>query len=909
MAQITPDATLGAEKSIVQSGTIVQGQQADLIEGGATRGSNLFHSFAEFNVDSSQRVLFASPSGIKNILSRVTGANPSNIQGILGVDGGANLFFLNPNGIIFGPDAQLSVQGSFLATTADSFIFKNGLKFSAISPEPPPLLVVNLPVGLQFGKNQGRILSQSFPGLEVPAGKTLALVGGPVLIEGGSLTAPKGRIEIGSVGDSSFVSLSPNEQGLVLGYEGVQNFQNIELNPRTIIFGESEFKSVATIDAEGGDVQLQGRRVILTGGSQILTKSGGNLTVNASESVELTGSNTFEIPLPPFSIIAPSALFSGTDNDGNAGNLTITTKRLLVQGGLISVESSGAVVDGGKVITATGNAGNLTINASESVELNGNDSQLTTSTQGPGNAGDISITTDKLFLSQGGEIIASTNPPPKDDAGAITSKIGDAGDISIITDKLFLSDGGKIIASTTSSGDAGNISIQANKLVNLSGSNSGLFSNTEENNGKGGDIFVRTNKFQISDNATVDVSTTADGIGGNIFIQSDSFLASDGGQIISTTKGSKSAGDITLKVLDSITLDGNGSGLFANSTSSLSGSGGNINIDPKVMFIQNEAKISVDSRSNNSAGKIDLRAGNLTLDRGTISATSTSGKGGDIDLFIDNLLLLKNSSEISASTVNPNSKNNDTNSAGNIDLRAGNLTLDRSKISATSTSSKGGNIDLLIDNLLLLKNNSSISASSKSKNLEGNGGNINITTDLLVVLENSEIIANALAGEGGDIDINTRGLFISPDSKIDASSELGVDGVVEINNRETDPINSVSELPEVVEPPQEVAKGCRPGQALGNSTFVNVGRGGLPPGPQEVQTPSAVWQDLRAHNLQDQTSPASTSKTDSTSLALDPPSTAILEAQRWTKDDQGRIYLTTTVPQPSQSSLQPTAAC
>ncbi|NJR54380.1 MAG: filamentous hemagglutinin N-terminal domain-containing protein [Acaryochloris sp. CRU_2_0] len=96
MAQITPDATLGAEKSIVQSGTIVQGQQADLIEGGATRGSNLFHSFAEFNVDSSQRVLFASPSGIKNILSRVTGANPSNIQGILGVDGGANLFFSIP---------------------------------------------------------------------------------------------------------------------------------------------------------------------------------------------------------------------------------------------------------------------------------------------------------------------------------------------------------------------------------------------------------------------------------------------------------------------------------------------------------------------------------------------------------------------------------------------------------------------------------------------------------------------------------------------------------------------------------------------------------------------------------------------------------------------------------------------
>jgi large exoprotein involved in heme utilization and adhesion len=74
LAQITPDTTLGAESSIVTPDAIVGGDPADLIEGGALRGSNVFHSFIDFNVAESQRVYFANPNGINNIVSRVTGA-------------------------------------------------------------------------------------------------------------------------------------------------------------------------------------------------------------------------------------------------------------------------------------------------------------------------------------------------------------------------------------------------------------------------------------------------------------------------------------------------------------------------------------------------------------------------------------------------------------------------------------------------------------------------------------------------------------------------------------------------------------------------------------------------------------------------------------------------------------------
>jgi filamentous hemagglutinin family protein len=184
-AQIVPDTTLGSENSRVTgiSPTI------DQINGGATRGTNLFHSFQEFNVGEGRSAYFTNPTGIENILTRVTGTNPSNILGTLGISGGnANLFLINPNGIIFGPNASLDVGSSFTATTANAIKLGDTGLFSASEPATSNLLTVR-PSALFFNATvPGPIVNQSLAeslsgqtnsldgpvGLQVPAGKTLA---------------------------------------------------------------------------------------------------------------------------------------------------------------------------------------------------------------------------------------------------------------------------------------------------------------------------------------------------------------------------------------------------------------------------------------------------------------------------------------------------------------------------------------------------------------------------------------------------------------------------------------------------------------------------------------------------------------------------------------------------------------
>ena len=508
-AQIVEDATLPNNSSITQQDNI------KIIEGGSQAGINLFHSFEQFSVATDTTAYFNNPVNIQNIITRITGKSISNIDGILRANGTANLFLINPNGIVFGENAALDIGGSFLATTASSINFADGTKFSATQPQTEPLLTVSVPLGLQFGSTAATIRNQSqapaddktnasreFVGLQVPTGKTLALVGGDVILEGGNLTVDSGRVELGSVGSNSLVSLNSIGEDWVLGYENVKNFQNIELIQR--ITDDSFVISSVRVDNTigAGNIQIQGdlfqvigfnvinlinqmdegivdvgninitaRKLVIQDGGGITSNAFGsisapNIVVNARESVEVIGGFNFN------NFYVPSNLSSSTTSVGKSGNLTINTNRLLVKnGGTISTNVAGEIQNF-RFLEATGAAGNVIINASEVIEIVGTSAQGLRSSIGSevfnsGDAGNVTISTKQLIVRDGGEVsVSSALPrlPANININEDASNLGNAGELNIIADNILLDNKGQIV-SEAESANGGNVNLQLQDLL------------------------------------------------------------------------------------------------------------------------------------------------------------------------------------------------------------------------------------------------------------------------------------------------------------------------------------------------------------------------------------------------------------------------------------------------------------
>ncbi len=450
-AQIVPDNTLGAESSIVTPNVNINGIQGDRIDGGAIRGANLFHSFEQLSVLEGRGAYFTNPAGIANILSRVTGANRSNILGRLGVIGNANLFLINPNGIVFGPSASLDVQGSFVATTANAVEFGDRGIFSASAPKSPQLLDVN-PSAFLFNQiPPGAITNRSVVGLRVRQGQNLILLGGNVNLDGGVLEAPSGRVELAGLAQSGRVGINQESNNLSLIFPDGAVRADISLSDR------------ASIEA-GGDIQVHGRRVTLTEGSQI------------------------------------KAVAQGA---ANAGNITVNTGQLIVrEGAQVRASTSGR-----------GQGGTVVVNAFESIELsgtstNGQQSGLFADTQSAGDAGDIKVDTGQLTVS---------------DRALITSRstgMGRAGNIVITVRGTLEANNGTLGTSATVS-TGGAITVKAGDIRLFGDSN--ITTSVFDGTGGGGNIYLEADSILAFDDS--DILAFADrGKGGDITLNTPAFF-------------------------------------------------------------------------------------------------------------------------------------------------------------------------------------------------------------------------------------------------------------------------------------------------------------------------------------------------------------------------------------------------
>ncbi|MBD1853278.1 filamentous hemagglutinin N-terminal domain-containing protein [Leptolyngbya sp. ST-U4] len=812
-AQVVPDDTLPVgERSQVSGNPNFQ------VDGGARRGGNLFHSFSQFSVPTGGSAFFNNATDVQNIFSRVTGGSASNIDGIIRANGTANLFLLNPSGILFGPNASLNIGGSFIATTANSINFADNFQYSATNPQTTSLLTVSVPVGLQMGTNPGRIevqgngynLSGSTQSvtpvirgnassrLQVPTRQTLTLLGGDINIQGGMLTAEQGRIELGSARDG-IVNLGA---GFALSYSRIQGFGDIHLSQRALADASG---------SPGGSIQVQGNRVLLTDGSLLLIQNqgeqaAGSLQVNATDSLELSG-------VSPDGQLS-GGLNTGTTSSGRGADIVVSTRQLLVQDGAGIINSSYGAGRGGDVTVAatdsiqligyslgnlvtriagvtssSGNGGNITLSTGRLSLLNG--ALIGTSPLvGSGNAGNLTINATDLveLIGFGSASISNVNS-----TAAIGGNTGNAGNVTINTSRLVGRDGGTVTALTFGAGRAGSITINATESVEFSGvaqlpltgirfpsqvSASAqllpptvFYPNTPIPNQPSGNVSIYTGRLSVTDGAKVDVSHEGTGSAGTLQINANSILLDRGGSITAAT-ASGEGGSINLNVRDTILLRNN-SPITASAGGT--GNGGTIDITAGTLSLLGDTQLSTAASGVGNAGDITVSADAVRLSGGAQLLTSTSSRGqaGNITLNTPNLQLSGRTSGLFAGTTS-------TGNAGNLtiqprgDGQAVRVDLqDGAQISAsTSSSGRGGQLTITAPESITLTGNGSIISAETSGS--GIGGNLTLQTGDLNIQNQAQVtVSSSGRGSAGSLFVDADRIFLDNGGRIRADTSGG----------------------------------------------------------------------------------------------------------------------------------------
>jgi len=712
-SNITSDGTMGT--LINQAGATYN------IDGGTIKGANQFHSFGLFSVGTGDTASFNGPSGIANIIGRVTGGQQSIIDGILkSTISGANLFLLNPYGVLFGKNASLDVSGSFHVGTADYLKLSDGGIFYS-NPLTSSVLTTAAPAAFGFLSNNPAPITIQESSLQVPMNKALSLVGGDIQIDGGALLkAPHGQINIASVASPGEVIPNLPGQLPTLDVSSFAHLGHITESGSNVTVSSIEGAGVALIrggrlvmdnayinanndgaltgSSLGIDVQLAGDLVLLNEAQMLTYSSGagqaGDIRIKA-ESVEMLGG---------------SFVYSGAFSTGNSGNIEVATNSLTIK--------DGAYV--GTEAYSTGNSGNITVNTSSLKVIDGW-SFLFTGTYGPGKSGKVELHADDMVLSGG--------PAGGAIAGSFTGGQGNCGDVLVTAKNLQILNGSELSATvySGSSGNGGIIEVAADSVF-ISGSANpniytGIFANTF-GEGKGGTLILTANSLEMTNRASIQAGSSGTGDSGNITLRVGTLELLDASYIASAGifgKGLGNTGNIEVTAnrvfisgLDSSTqpFSGDVTGIITNARE---GDAGNVYIATDSLILTNRGTISSSSYGSGPGGKIEINAGYVELLNGSnmLSSAFGSGNGGRIEVTADNVVV---------SGVHPEPYTDIT----------GNKSLSPSGIA------------------------------SQAGLMGGSAGDIQITTDTLNVLDGARISTETFGpGHGGSIGVTGNNVLIS----------------------------------------------------------------------------------------------------------------------------------------------------
>lgn len=645
-------------------------------ESGTLRGNNLFHSFRKFDLVKGDVADFAGPAGVQNILARVTGGAPSSIDGsIRSQIPGANLFLINPSGIVFGPNASLNISGSFAASTADYLKMTDGVRFGAFIGADDSLLQSAPVASFGFLSSQPAEVRLEGGRLQVPRGKSVSLSGGSVQMEGGTIRATAGDINLAAVQSAGelpadLAAQTPAQFQSAFSSQGSIGFRKgaiadasgsgggrVVIRGGRLVVENSKIEANTTGATPGRGIDIWARdSVELTDGGQINSRStaglarGGNISI-ASDSIRLDGGGKVDDmfnPLTQISAATGDLFFGGGRAPG--GNIAIRANTLgLFNSAQISSASAG-----------DGNAGRIDIEAKH-LTLDARfekPTQITANTlqnQGGGNAGDISLRIGAFELLNGATVLAAS------------FGTGKAGQISIEAQQFEIRSGGVVAAAAFGSGAGGNINVTAGHARfdgrdPVSGINfpTGLqaVTTSPEDPAPGGRIEVRASLLELDNSGSIFTSSLGLGRGGDIQVNAGSLSLLNGSSIRAAGEDQGPAGNVAIRADGPVFLGSSAISTFA---------------------------------PNSSGGDLSLRTGSdMTLHSSRITAQAGLD-GGNIQLEGGSLVYLKNS-EL---TAQADSTGAGFGNGGNLAVRSQFFIADDSALVSKSSFGNGGNISIL----------------------------------------------------------------------------------------------------------------------------------------------------------------------------------------------------------------------
>ncbi|MEM8639072.1 MAG: filamentous hemagglutinin N-terminal domain-containing protein [Cyanobacteria bacterium P01_G01_bin.54] len=769
--------TGGAQAQTVNAdgtvGTTVTGAGPFTITGGTIQGNNLFHSFTDFSpataattFDLTDGSYGGTASGVTAIINRVTGSNVSNLDGLLQVLGGADpdFFLINPNGIVFGTNAQLDLNGSFIGSTAHSLVFPDGITFAASDTTVAPLLTVNRPIGLQMGSSPGNIqvngaghalsravfllpTDRSTPAasfLQVDTGQTLALVGGEVTLDGGVLMAEAGNIELGAVQNAT-VNLSQTHAGWTLDTAQGQNFGDIRLTQQALLDVSSDAGGSAS-----GSVSLHGANIALTDVSTILSQNfsnqpGGLVQVQATETLQMQGTTT-----TPGNNLR-TGIVTEAFGTGTGGDIALTARQLAMSEGAEVQPRTFGLANSGALTVQVSETATLTSGLFATDQLTFRQTSLSTSTVdllgfGTGDAGIVQLAAGTLNILDGATVGSSTLSN-----ALLANTTSAAGDVNVTVDTLNISGVNPLL---TTSGGLGSVTFGS---------------------GAAAELTVNAREIHLSDGGRITTTLTAEGNAGNLNINASERILVQGNPDAGDETGFFASGDIFPADVR----------LLLGLPDQPTGQSGNVNINTPYLAVNQGGTITARNDGTGDSGGVTLTGDIVYLDDGgTITASTLSGEGGNINLDLQELLLLRRGSLIS------------TEAGG---------------------SGNGGNITIAAP-VIAGYENSDIVANA----FQGNGGNITITTQGIFGLAFRE--------------------QLTAENDITASSQFGLNGTFTVNEFSLDPSSGLVALTVALsDASNQVNATC---SASRQSEFVATGRGGVPPAPG-AQSGDRPWQDTR----------------------------------------------------------------